>query len=75
LCGDLAYWAPPAEGFDLTVESPGLSSLTLRVLDHTFGLPTLPGFSYTPRPAWIIPDLDWVNDSTIVAKTFSFEKE
>ena len=73
--GALAYWAPPAEGFDLTVESATLDSLTLRVVDHTFGLPTFPGFSYTPRPAWITPDTDWSTDSTMVAKTFVFEKE
>jgi hypothetical protein len=70
--GWLGYWNPPAEGFDLTVEWGVSDPLTLRVVDLTYGLPTLPGFSYTPRPAWLIPDADEVNDSTVVAKTFNF---
>jgi hypothetical protein len=71
--GLLLYWAPPAEGFDLTVEAPDLDTLTLRVVDYTSGLPALPGLSYTPRPAWIIPDANSI-DGTAVAKTFTFDK-
>jgi len=73
--GWLGYWAPPAEGFDLTVKAPGRDSLTLHVVAHTLGLPTIPGFTYTARPAWIIPSADSDTASTWVAETFSFEKE
>ncbi|MEI8190469.1 MAG: hypothetical protein WCI75_12205, partial [candidate division NC10 bacterium] len=73
--GWLLYWAPPAEGFDLTVKAPALDSLTLRVVAHTLGLPTIPGFTYAARPAWIIPIAESGDNSTWVAKTFSFEKE
>ena len=71
----MLYWAPPAEGYDLTVEAPGLDSLTLRVVAHTLGLPTIPGFTYAARPDWIIPSADSGDNSTWVVKTFSFGKE
>ena len=73
--GWMVYWAPPAEGFDLTVEAPALDSLTLRVVAHTLGLPTIPDFTYAARPAWIIPNTDSGSNSTWVVKTFSFGKE
>ena len=73
--GWLLYFAPPAEGFDLTVKAPALDSLALRVVAHTLGLPTIPGFTYVARPAWIIPTTDPGDNSTWVAKTFSFGKE
>jgi hypothetical protein len=74
--GWMGYMAPPAEGFDLTVKAPGLDSLRLRVATETLGLPTTPGFTYSARPAWIIPTADYYfSDSTWVAKTFSFGEE
>ena len=73
--GWLLYWAPPAEGFDLTVKAPALDSLKLRVVAHTLGLPAIPGFTYTARPDWIIPIAESGDNSTWVAKTFSFGKE
>jgi len=73
--GWLLYWAPPAEGFDVTVKAPALDSLTLRVVAHTLGLPAIPDFTYAARPAWIIPSAESGDNSTWVAKTFSFEKE
>jgi Peptidase family M28 len=72
--GWLVYWAPPAEGFDLTVKAPALDSLKLRVVAHTLGLPAIPGFTYAARPDWIIPISDSGDNSTWVAKTFSFGK-
>ena len=73
--GWMLYWTPPAEGFDVTVKAPGLDSLKLRVLAFTLGLPTIPGFTYAARPAWIIPSADTGQNSTWVAKTFAFGKE
>jgi hypothetical protein len=73
--GWLLYWAPPAEGYDLTVKAPALDSLTLRVVAHTLGLPTIPGVTYAGRPPWIIPDIGGGDNSTWVVKTFSFAKE
>jgi hypothetical protein len=73
--GYLEYCAPPGEGFDLTVEAPGQTSLTLRVVDVVSGLPALPGFSYTPRPDWIMADTSGGDGKSVVAKTFTFEKE
>jgi hypothetical protein len=73
--GWLLYWAPPAEGYDLTVKAPGHDSLTLRVVAHTLGLPAIPGFTYAARPDWIVPITESGDNSTYVAKTFSFGKE
>jgi len=73
--GWTAYWAPPADGYDLTVKSRAFGSLKLRVMAQTLGLPAIPGFTYTARPAWIIPDTDWWANSTWVAKTVSFSNE
>jgi hypothetical protein len=73
--GWILYWAPPAEGFDLTVKAPALDSLTLRAVAHTLGLPTIPDFTYAARPAWIIPSAEGGDNSTWVVKTFTFEKE
>jgi hypothetical protein len=71
--GWLVYWDPPAEGFDVTVKAPALDSLRLRVVAHTLGLPAIPGFTYAARPGWISPILESGDNSTWVAKTFSFE--
>ena len=73
--GWVGYWAPPAEGFNLTVEAPARDSLTLHVVAHTLVLPTVPGFTYAARPAWIVQSTDSDTDSTWVAKTFSVGKE
>jgi hypothetical protein len=73
--GQLLYWAPPSGGYDLTVKAPALDSLRLRVVAHTLGLPAIPGLTYAARPDWIIPTWDSGDNSTWVAKTFSFGRE
>jgi len=74
--GWFVFGAPPAKGFDLTVKAPASDSLRLLVAAETLGLPTIPGFTYSARPAWIIPNTDYYwSDSTWVAKTFSFGKD
>lgn len=72
--GWTAYWAPPAEGYNLSVKTQG-KSLKLRVMAQTLGLPTIPGFTYKARPAWIVPNEDYWANSTWVAKTVSLGKE
>jgi hypothetical protein len=57
------------------VKAPALDPLTLPVLAHTLGLPAIPGFAQAARPAWIIPSGDAGDNSTYVAKTFSFKEE
>jgi hypothetical protein len=74
--GWTAYWAPPAEGYNLSVKMPGpRHSLKLRVMAQTLGLPAIPGFTYAARPDWIVPSGDYWANSTWVAKTVSLAKE
>jgi len=72
--GWTAYWAPPSEGYNLSVKTRG-KSLKLRVMAQTLGLPTTPGFTYKPRPDWIVPNEDYWANTTWVAKTFSLREE
>lgn len=71
--GLLIYAAPPAEGFDVGISLPGSTSLTLRIVDIAYGLPAIPGVSYSPRPDWIIPNSSF-EDLSAVAKTFTFAR-
>jgi hypothetical protein len=70
-----AYWAPPADGYALSVKAPGGHPLKLRIMAQTLGLPTIPGFTYAARPGWIIPSEDTWSNCTWVAKTVSLGEE
>jgi len=66
------YWGLPAEGFELNLETRTGRPLSLTVVDRTYGLPQLDGFTYRPRPADTIPAPFQYSDATLVNKTFTF---
>jgi Peptidase family M28 len=68
----LRYFALPAEGIELTLETKSASPLALKVVDQSYGLPSLPGVSFKERPDHIIPDALPFGDSTLVSRSFNF---
>jgi len=68
----LRYFAVPAEGIELTLETKSSQPLAIRVVDQSYGLPQLAAESYRPRPANIIPSPLPFSDSTFVSRSFSF---
>ncbi|HEX8352337.1 MAG TPA: M20/M25/M40 family metallo-hydrolase [Pyrinomonadaceae bacterium] len=68
----LNYFAPPAEGIELTLTTRTTQPLRLHLVDSTYGLPQQDGVSYQPRPDDVMPNLLPVTDSTFVSKTFQF---
>ena len=64
--------APPAEGFEVTVEVPAGSPVQILVVDRAMGLPALPGFSPSPRPANMMQSPDPDGDSTMVSRSYTF---
>ena len=68
----LNYYAPPAEGFELTLEvSPG-QPLRLWVVGQSYGLPETPGAPVTPRPDDIMPAPFTSSDIAHVSRTYTF---
>lgn len=68
----LRYFALPAEGIELTLETRSQTPLALRVVDQSYGLPPLPGVAFQPRPDYIIPAALPFTDSTLVSRSFTF---
>jgi hypothetical protein len=66
------YFALPAEGVELGIAvKPGMP-LKIKAVDQSYGLPELPGTSFSARPASLIPAPYPFTDSTMVSKTFAF---
>ena len=68
----LLYLAPPAEGIDLLLETPPSSSLTVQVMDESYGLPEVPAFKFTARPADMMPAPYFRSDFTLVTRNYTF---
>jgi hypothetical protein len=70
----LRYEGVPAEGVELTLVTPAERPLRFKLVDHSYGLPDVPGFSYTPRPAGLIatPYVGYMPDATLVSATYAF---
>ena len=68
----LLYFAPPAEGLELTVSLAGDAPLEVEVVGH---LPGLPVFADLPtvRPPHLMPREGWSSDSTYVRSVARFE--
>jgi hypothetical protein len=66
------YYAFPAEGAELILKLRSTQPLHLRVEDRSFGLPEIQGFSYTARPASMMPTPSAYSDATLVGKSFTF---
>ncbi|HEX7317501.1 MAG TPA: M20/M25/M40 family metallo-hydrolase [Pyrinomonadaceae bacterium] len=68
----LRYFALPAEGIELTLETKSAAPLALKVVDQSYGLPALSGFTYKERPGDLIPASVPFGDSTLVSRSFTF---
>jgi len=66
----LNYMNAPASGTTVALTLKGPAKLTVGVVERAFGLPVLPGRTYSPRPAWLMPIQD--GDMTIVRRTYTF---
>lgn len=68
----LQFWAPPAGGFDLTLELRGQQPVPLKVTEQSYGLPQAPGVSYKPRPDYIIPSYSRYSNMSLLSKSYAF---
>jgi len=64
----LNYWAPPAEGVEVLLETAAPWRLVIRVADKSYGLPDLPVLPQRPDHLTPAPFSD--SDSTFVTRTF-----
>ena len=67
----LDYWAPPPEGFDLTLTFNVNEAVNIQVVDRSWGLEAIPGF--TPRPPGFMAAPSHASDLVMVAKGFVFK--
>ena len=68
----LEYYALPGEGIELTLELLSEEPVKLKVTDVTYGLPDIPGKTFTPRPDDAIPAALTYSDSTVVTNSYTF---
>ena len=59
-----------ADGATITLTVKGPDPVTVALLDRSAGLPPVPGRTFTPRPASIVPIQS--GDQTIVRRTYTF---
>lgn len=67
----IRYFAPPPEGVELTLETRSDQPLVFKIVDQSYGLPSLPN-SFKARPENTIPAPVPTSDSTLVARSFTF---
>jgi len=67
------YYALPEKGFELTLVIASAAPVKITVQDVSNGLPSIPGMTIRPRPAYLMPALipTW-QDPTMVSKSFTF---
>lgn len=71
---EFSYYGLPDKGFELTLSITSAAPVKITVQDLSNGLPTIPGVTIQPRPAYLMPaPRDWL-DPTIVIKSFSFAR-
>ena len=63
------YWQMPPRGIPLTLTIPTGSAIKLAVHDISYGLPTIPGHTYKPRPKDTMSGLAFAGDATMVTHT------
>jgi hypothetical protein len=70
----LRYWALPKEGIAVTLQVRSSRPLEISVVDQSYGLPTIPGMSFRPRPDSMMPTPTGfgLSDATLVSKSFAF---
>lgn len=68
----LRYFALPEAGIELALDLKVEEPLKFRVVDQSYGLPSLPGKSMPPRPGDVLPSSIPFSDSTLVSKSYTF---
>lgn len=67
----MQFWAPPAGGYDLTLELKGQQPVPLKVTEQSYGLPQAPGVSYRPRPDYIVPSYSRYSNMSLISKSYT----
>jgi len=70
------YYALPDKGFELGLSIRSAAPVKITVQDLSTGLPTIPGMTIRPRPAYLMPaSVGFApSDPTIVIKSFTFAR-
>lgn len=68
----LRYYALPPEGIELALDAKAGQPLVMRLVDQSYGLPASLTERTRPRPDGLIPVSLPYNDSTMVAKVYTF---
>lgn len=68
----LNYYAPPAEGLEITLEVNPAHPLKLRVVNQAYELPEMLGASFKARPDYLMPAPFTSSDTTQVSRTYTF---
>lgn len=63
------YWALPSNGIPFALTVPARSSVHLALHDISYGLPSIPGHPYKPRPADTMSGLAFAGDATMVSQS------
>jgi hypothetical protein len=66
------YWAPPKEGFDLTLELSSQRPVRINIIEQSYGLPETLRAAIKPRPDYMIPSPLWNSDLSLVSKSYTF---
>jgi hypothetical protein len=66
------YVALPKAGIELVLETRSNSSLALRLVDESYGLPLLDGATLSDRPAHMMPAPAFRSDFSLVSQNYSF---
>lgn len=69
----LRYYAPQVGGTDLVLELDSRAPVKVQVVGLSYGLPDVPDIPVRARPSDMMPAPYLNSDSTMVAKTFTFE--
>lgn len=73
----VGYAGPPEGGFDLNVQLQPAQPIKLAVTDIAYGLPSIPGTSFRPRPENMMPTpfFEVYQDMSFVHKWFNFSPD
>ncbi len=66
----LDYFNAPASGTTITLTLVGVAPLTVAVVNRSAGLPAVPGRTFAPRPASVVPVQ--AGDQTVVRRSYVF---
>lgn len=68
----LFYYAPPAQGINITLTTKSSQPVKIRAVDATYGLPASAGVTITPRPPNKMPGYHRYSDATLASRSFTF---